>query len=205
MDSRTMRNSWGGCHKGRRPPTDDETTTAWDDQQDTTAGSDHQGQQIRLHKTIKTTTLHVFLNKTRVLGLTERLGPYMFYPRQFKTKAVLLRKEKNRRLRSLEFRWEHEGALNFTTDAWTSPNHKVFIAVTIHFEINGAASCLLLDLVEVVMSHSGVNLVAAFGKVLDDFGISEKLQADEVLVEADDKHGYGLASLISVLTFASRD
>ncbi|KAF8870858.1 hypothetical protein BD779DRAFT_1399002, partial [Infundibulicybe gibba] len=40
-------------------------------------------------------------------------------------------------------------ALNFATDAWTSPNHKAFIAITVHFEINGVALCLLLDLVEV--------------------------------------------------------
>jgi len=35
--------------------------------------------------------------------------------------------------------------------------------------------CILLDLVEVAESHSGVNLAAAFAKVLDDFGISEKV------------------------------
>src|ERR1700676_3086565 len=31
---------------------------------------------------------------------------------------------------------EHEGTLSFTMDAWTSPNHKVFVAVTVHFENN---------------------------------------------------------------------
>jgi len=29
---------------------------------------------------------------------------------------------------------EREGALNFATDAWISPNHKVHVAVTVHFE-----------------------------------------------------------------------
>jgi hypothetical protein len=33
---------------------------------------------------------------------------------------------------------EHEGNINFATDAWTSPNHKAFVAITVHFEVNGA-------------------------------------------------------------------
>jgi hypothetical protein len=70
---------------------------------------------------------------------------------------------------------EHDGDLNFATDAWTSPNHKAFIAVTVHFEHNGKPMCFLLDLVEVAVSHSGVNLAAAFAKILNDFGISEKV------------------------------
>ena len=70
---------------------------------------------------------------------------------------------------------DHEGALSFGTDAWTSPNHKALIAVTVHFEIDGVPFCLLLDLVEVAKSHSGVNLAAAFAKVLNDFGISDKV------------------------------
>ena len=34
---------------------------------------------------------------------------------------------------------------------------------------------MLLDLVEVVESHSGLNLVLAFTKILDDFGIADKV------------------------------
>jgi hypothetical protein len=34
---------------------------------------------------------------------------------------------------------------------------------------------MLLDLVEVPCSHSGLNLAAAFAKILDDFGISDKV------------------------------
>jgi hypothetical protein len=34
---------------------------------------------------------------------------------------------------------------------------------------------MLLDLVEVARSHSGLNLAAAFAKVLEDFGISDKV------------------------------
>jgi hypothetical protein len=46
--------------------------------------------------------------------------------------------------------------------------------VTVHFEQNGEPMCLLLDLVEVAKSHSGVNLAAAFAKILNDFGIAHK-------------------------------
>ena len=70
---------------------------------------------------------------------------------------------------------DHEGALSFATDAWTSPNHKAFVAVTVHFENAGEPVCMLLDIVEVPKSHSGMNLAAAFAHILDDFKISEKV------------------------------
>jgi hypothetical protein len=70
---------------------------------------------------------------------------------------------------------EYEGALSFATEVWTSPNHKAFVAVTVHLEINGTPLCMLLDLVEVARSHSGANLAAAFTKILDDFGIADKV------------------------------
>ena len=41
---------------------------------------------------------------------------------------------------------DHGGALSFTTDAWTSPNHKALVAITIHFEHEGIPICLLLDI-----------------------------------------------------------
>jgi hypothetical protein len=70
---------------------------------------------------------------------------------------------------------EHEGNLSFATDAWTSPNHKAFVAITVHFEVNGTPMCILLDLVEVAESHSGLNLAVVFARILDEFGISEKV------------------------------
>jgi hypothetical protein len=73
---------------------------------------------------------------------------------------------------------EHDGDLNFATDAWTSPNHKAFVAVTVHFEIDGVPMSMLLDLKEVATSHSGLNLAAAFAQILDDFGISAKVSCD---------------------------
>jgi len=34
---------------------------------------------------------------------------------------------------------------------------------------------MLLDIVEVAKSHSGINLAATFAKILDDFGVSDKV------------------------------
>jgi hypothetical protein len=69
---------------------------------------------------------------------------------------------------------EYEGRLSFATDAWTSPNHRAFIAITVHFQHNGMPLSTLLDVVEVPQSHTGVYLAQGFVKVLEDFGISEK-------------------------------
>ena len=69
----------------------------------------------------------------------------------------------------------YDGHFNFATDAWTSPNSKPFIAVTVHFEHDGTPISLLLDIVKVAESHSGVNLAVAFTKILKDYGIQEKV------------------------------
>ena len=70
---------------------------------------------------------------------------------------------------------EHIGALSFATDAWTSPNHKAYMAVMVHFENKGVPVAMLLDIVELARSHSGLNLAAAFAKILEDFGIDNKV------------------------------
>jgi len=82
----------------------------------------------------------------------------------------------NARKRIAKMLQEHEGTLSFATDAWTSPNHKVFVAVTVHFENNGVPLCMILDVVEVAISHSGVNLAAAFTDILAEFGVSDKVR-----------------------------
>jgi hypothetical protein len=62
-------------------------------------------------------------------------------------------------------------------DSWSSPNHKSYLAITVHFERAGKPFSMLLDLVEVAESHTGVNLGIAFAKVLKAFGIEEKVRA----------------------------
>ncbi|KAL0957210.1 hypothetical protein HGRIS_014896 [Hohenbuehelia grisea] len=70
---------------------------------------------------------------------------------------------------------EYNGNLNFTTNAWTSPNHWAFIAIMVHLEMNGEPVSLLLDLVEVAESHNGLNLAVVFAGILDDYGIADKI------------------------------
>jgi len=70
---------------------------------------------------------------------------------------------------------DYEGKLSFATDAWTSPNNKAYVAVTVHFEQWGKPICLLLDIVEVAKLHSGINLARAFADILEDYGISHKV------------------------------
>jgi hypothetical protein len=67
--------------------------------------------------------------------------------------------------------------MNFATDAWTSPNYKAYVAVTVHYENAGVPISMLLDLVEVACSHTGFNLATAFSKILEDFGISDKVNS----------------------------
>lgn len=50
--------------------------------------------------------------------------------------------------------------------------------MTVHLEKDGNLISLLLDIVEVAQSHSGVNLAQAFADILDDFGIRDKVSIE---------------------------
>jgi hypothetical protein len=71
---------------------------------------------------------------------------------------------------------EYDGKLSFATDAWTSPNHKAFVALTVHLEHNGQPLSFLLNIVEVARSHTGVNLANAFANILEAFHIKDKVR-----------------------------
>lgn len=43
---------------------------------------------------------------------------------------------------------EHPGCVHFATDAWTSPNHRMFVAWTLHLEFEGEMLAFLLDVVK---------------------------------------------------------
>ena len=72
---------------------------------------------------------------------------------------------------------EHNGALIFATDTWTSPNHNAYVAVTVHFENAGVPILMLLDIIEVMCLHTGFNLAMAFSKILEEFRISDKVSS----------------------------
>jgi hypothetical protein len=52
---------------------------------------------------------------------------------------------------------------------------------------------MLLDIVEVARSHSGLNLAAAFAKILDDFGISDKVNKQFSSNRVNTHSGYTVA------------
>ncbi len=56
-----------------------------------------------------------------------------------------------------------------------SPNHKAFVAVTVHLEQDGQPISLLLDIIELAVSHSGDNLAMVFAKILKDYKIFDKV------------------------------
>lgn len=76
---------------------------------------------------------------------------------------------------STHTRQEYDGRLSFATDAWTSPNHYAYVAVTVHLEMNGLPISIVLDVVELAESHNGLNLAIAFQRILEDFGIDHKV------------------------------
>jgi hypothetical protein len=52
---------------------------------------------------------------------------------------------------------EYEGSLSFATNARTSPNHKAFVAVSVHFVPKGQLMCIILDVVKVAeVRHSQI-------------------------------------------------
>ena len=85
----------------------------------------------------------------------------------------------------------YQGFLNFATDAWTSPDHQPFVAITVHFVEDGAPATMLLDLVKVSQKHTGINLAAVFASVLEDFGIKQKVSVHYMMLN-DEKLTGGL-------------
>jgi hypothetical protein len=62
--------------------------------------------------------------------------------------------------------------------------------VTVHFEVNGELISMLLDIVEVPRSHSGINLAMAFTKILEDFGIANKVRYFLIIDKNRDPDAY---------------
>jgi hypothetical protein len=57
------------------------------------------------------------------------------------------------------------------------------VVVTVHFKNKGVPMAMLLDIVELACLHSGFNLAAAFVKILEDFGISDKVNKLSYAIE----------------------
>ena len=51
------------------------------------------------------------------------------------------------------------------------------MAITVHLEHQGEMLSMLLDIVEV--AHTGMNLATAFAKLLEEYGISDKVMISQ--------------------------
>ena len=89
---------------------------------------------------------------------------------------------------------EHEEKLSFSTDGWTSPNHRPFVAFMVHLVHKGSPLMLPLDIAELAQvsqrsslshrssltgfqSHTGIELAMAFESVLEEFKLTDKILA----------------------------
>ena len=90
---------------------------------------------------------------------------------------------------------EHPGRVHIASDAWSSPNHRAFIAWTVHLEHEGQMLAFLLDMVEIpevmsyavtvcqstylslIQSHSGVTMALAFQHMLKRFRLQDRVLA----------------------------
>jgi hypothetical protein len=71
---------------------------------------------------------------------------------------------------------DHPGHIHIATDAWTSTNHRAFVAWTVHLEHEGCMMAFLLDIVEVPESHTGLTLAKAFQKMLESYKLEKKVR-----------------------------
>jgi hypothetical protein len=77
---------------------------------------------------------------------------------------------------------QFKGKLSFAMDCWTVPNHRAFMAVTVHLEVCGVPLCMLLDIVEVAKAHMGVALAEEFVRILEEFGMANKVSRSFITV-----------------------
>jgi hypothetical protein len=72
--------------------------------------------------------------------------------------------------------------LSFAIDAWSSPNYKAFVAITVNLMHDGELLRLVLDVIELAKSHTGRNMAEAFTKVLEAFGITAKVSQQQLFI-----------------------
>ncbi|CAG8836392.1 474_t:CDS:2, partial [Gigaspora margarita] len=66
----------------------------------------------------------------------------------------------------------------FTSDLWTSPNNKEFIAITAHYiDDNWALQEVIINFGLMSKKHDGTNITNGFFKVLENYNITLKILA----------------------------
>lgn len=73
------------------------------------------------------------------------------------------------------------GKIHLGTDAWTSPNNRSFIGVTIQYENEGVIHSYVLDVVELPRRHTGQRLAEYLAQVVENFGLQDKVSVLTIL------------------------
>ncbi|MBW0474258.1 hypothetical protein O181_013973 [Austropuccinia psidii MF-1] len=64
--------------------------------------------------------------------------------------------------------------VSFTTDTWTSPNMRAFLAVTAHFlNKDFSLKSVILGLIELNGDHSGASLAQHFMEILRQYNLED--------------------------------
>jgi hypothetical protein len=58
----------------------------------------------------------------------------------------------------------------------------MFVTWTVHLEHNGTMLAFLLDILEVPESHTGMALVCAFQKMLEMFGLQDRVSLQSIIM-----------------------
>ncbi|GBC07730.1 hypothetical protein RclHR1_07660006 [Rhizophagus clarus] len=75
-----------------------------------------------------------------------------------------------------ELLMEIPGKISFTTDIWTSPSTKAFLAITAHYvDKNWKLQNLLIDFVQIFGQHTGENIKNTFVSALQNLSIHTKV------------------------------
>ncbi|KAH9923721.1 uncharacterized protein BXZ73DRAFT_50916, partial [Epithele typhae] len=103
--------------------------------------------------------------------------------------------------------WNYPGRLSFSTDCWTAPNGRPYMAVVVYFIHKTKPISMLLDVIEITevhtiyywsrgtpspqliivtaarprQSHTGATLAREFVRILREFGIDEKVSSGSSL------------------------
>ena len=75
----------------------------------------------------------------------------------------------------LTYHKDYDGRLSIAVDAWSSPNHKALLAITIHLLHDEKPLRMVLDVIELAKAHTGKNMAKAIADTLKEFGIAKKV------------------------------
>ncbi|GET00712.1 zinc finger BED domain-containing protein RICESLEEPER 2-like [Rhizophagus clarus] len=105
--------------------------------------------------------------------------PRYVIPDRHKAKDLIIESFNNQRSQIKSELHKIPGRFSLTADIWTSSvNQDVFLGLTIHYIDSNWRLCnFLLDIIPFTISHTGINISQEITRVLEEFGISNKIIA----------------------------